>query len=238
LFEFDLKSIEKIKRKAFRNSLEKEKTHFSLVGPIQPSQVACARPLRLTGGFHLSATAHALSLPPLPSGAGLSASIPLHARSLPLSAWLVRSVSVDRPFACSPSLARGPPPVSLLTFPNLPPAHPAMDVPTSCVSWPLPPHDRPLLEPTLTRSLPSLSSAPSRIPRTAHAPVEHHRSPSSVLWSPSRSCHVHCPNELHLLASSMRHPLFCPQSLFFSWFVLTGLLATQPSLHRCRLGPL
>jgi hypothetical protein len=60
-----LKSIEKIKRKAFGKSLEKEKAISA--HSAQPSLAKThARPLRLTGGSHLSATARvrALSFPP------------------------------------------------------------------------------------------------------------------------------------------------------------------------------
>jgi hypothetical protein len=41
-FEFELSSLEKIKRKAFRKSLEKGKATFSPVGPVQPSGAARA----------------------------------------------------------------------------------------------------------------------------------------------------------------------------------------------------
>jgi hypothetical protein len=56
-FEFELKTLEKINRKAIRNSRKKEK-------PIRPKAAhlaeparapALARPLCLTGGSHLSA---------------------------------------------------------------------------------------------------------------------------------------------------------------------------------------
>jgi hypothetical protein len=43
LFEFELSLLEKIKRKAFRKSLEKGKATFSPIGPVQPSGAARSR---------------------------------------------------------------------------------------------------------------------------------------------------------------------------------------------------
>jgi hypothetical protein len=81
-FEFELKTLEKIKGKGNRNSLENKKTHFSPNWP-SPAQQGRKRPRRLTGGLHLSAAVsfpRALSLPlslPLPSGTGVSAPVAL-----------------------------------------------------------------------------------------------------------------------------------------------------------------
>jgi hypothetical protein len=69
LFEFELSSLEKIKRKAFRKSLEKGKATSSPVGPVQPSRAVRARPCRLIGGPHLSAAVLALACSPLPPSA-------------------------------------------------------------------------------------------------------------------------------------------------------------------------
>jgi hypothetical protein len=106
-----LNSIEKIKRKAFGNSI-KRKTPICPFSPIQPSQVTRARLLRLTGGTHLSASvAPARSLPlslPLSGGDSLSAPGSSRACPLPLAARWVRPISADHTFACSPLLARGP----------------------------------------------------------------------------------------------------------------------------------
>jgi hypothetical protein len=95
-----------------------------------------------------------------------------------------------------------------------------------------------LLETTLTRSLPSLSSAPSRPPCTVHATVEHHRRPSSISRPLSSSCRVHCPGELRLLTNNSRHPLVRPQPLYFPLFALTRLLVTQSCLRHRRPRPL
>jgi hypothetical protein len=51
VFEFELSSLEKIKRKAFRKSLEKGKNHFQ----PSPAQQGRSRPRHLAGGPHLSA---------------------------------------------------------------------------------------------------------------------------------------------------------------------------------------
>jgi hypothetical protein len=66
VFEFQLSSLEKIKRKAFRKSLEKEKT---LSAQSAQSSLAGlrARPCRLIGGPHLSATVLASVRSLLPS---------------------------------------------------------------------------------------------------------------------------------------------------------------------------
>jgi hypothetical protein len=69
-FEFELKTLEKINRKAIRNSLENRKANWAQVGPLSP---ACARACVL---------APPLSLP-LPSGPGLSTSFLSYARPLP-----------------------------------------------------------------------------------------------------------------------------------------------------------
>jgi hypothetical protein len=76
VFEFDLNSLEKIKRKAFQNLGKKEKSNSAQFSPTQPSQAARAYPLCL------SATAHPCSLSPF--------------------AWWGRSVDAGFPHACAP----------------------------------------------------------------------------------------------------------------------------------------
>jgi hypothetical protein len=105
-----LKTLEKINRKAIRNSLKMEKTQFSPSRPSRPS-LSCARRQPLTGGPRLSAPAHApllsLSLSLL---CGVDLSVPISSRSRqfsPATRWTL-SVSVDRPFVDFPSLPRGP----------------------------------------------------------------------------------------------------------------------------------
>jgi hypothetical protein len=198
-FEFDLKSIEKIKRKEIRNSEKVEKWNSS-----HSAQLSLARPRarsrRLTGGPHLSATARvrarALSLPLsllLYGGTGLSARP------------LVRTLSLS-PSCCTP-------------FPNLPPALSVVDAPMTRVSRPLPHAPEPFSG-ARTHSLALLAQLRPQpntlaLSRTMRAHVELHRGSSSVLWPSSNFCRVYCLGELCLLASNARHSLVCPPTPLF-----------------------
>jgi hypothetical protein len=74
LFEFELSSLEKIKRKEIRNSEKKGKPNSAQPSTAGPH----ARPRCLTGGLHLSVAVLALAcslLLPLPSGPRVSASL-------------------------------------------------------------------------------------------------------------------------------------------------------------------
>jgi hypothetical protein len=132
-----------------------------------------------------------------------------------------------RPPVRESSLA-GPwaPPVNLLPFPNLSPAHSTVDAPKSCVSRTLPknltsfwsPH--PLAHSPRSVAPPADPLAP--LSRTARAPVELRRGPPSVPWPPSSSCHVRCYGELCLLASNVRYPLVCSLTPYFARSMLTG----------------
>ena len=102
-----MKSKEKEKKSIWKNP-EKGKTNFGPLGPIQPSQAEHAAPDRWDPP---ASVGRARALPPsllLSGGASLSAPVSSCAHSLPLAARWVRSISTDRPFAWSPSLARGP----------------------------------------------------------------------------------------------------------------------------------
>jgi hypothetical protein len=63
--------------------------------------------------------------------------------------------------------------------------------------------------------------------------VEHYRRPPSVSRPPSSSYRVCCPGELRLLVGNTRHPLVCPEPLYFPLFKVIGHLTAQLCL-RCR----
>jgi hypothetical protein len=122
------------------------------------------------------------------------------------------------------------PPVSLLPFPNLPLVHSIVDAPTSRVSRPLPHAPNLLLSQHPLAHSPRLVALFCRPPGT---PLSHCACTRGALSS-SSSCRVHCPDELCLLASNTRHPLVCPQPLYFHLVMLTRLLVVQPCLRRRR----
>jgi hypothetical protein len=115
-----------------------------------------------------------------------------------------------------------------------------VDAPTSRVSRPLPhaltsfwsPH--PLDH--SPRSVAPLAEPLAPLSRTARSPIELCHGPPSVQWSSSSSCCVRCSGEFRLLANNTRHPLVCPQPLYFPRFALTRLLTAQLSLRRHRPG--
>jgi hypothetical protein len=177
----------------------------------------------------LSLTAHvrarALSLP-LSGGANLSALVHSRTRSLPLSARWSRSVSADRPFAYASSLA---------SRPHLSATSPSRTSRPCSPPWTRPRRAFPGHSPTRPTSFWSLhplahspcSIAPQKTPlaplsHTVRTPVELHRGPPSVPWPSSSPYRVCCPGELRLLTNNTRHPLVCPQPLYFSRFTLTG----------------
>jgi hypothetical protein len=82
-FQFELKTIEKINRKAIRKSLEKGKTQFSPSWSTKPNP-APARPRCLTGGPRLSppTSAPSLSLSLAAPWARLVGAVLSHARPL------------------------------------------------------------------------------------------------------------------------------------------------------------
>jgi hypothetical protein len=105
-FEFELKTLEKINRKAIRNCLENRKRNFSQSRPIRPSTARPCRAPSMPDRRVPPVGPHALS-PSLSllCGAALSASFLLRTCALFLStSWT--------------------PPVSPLRVPNLPPMFP------------------------------------------------------------------------------------------------------------------
>jgi hypothetical protein len=91
VFEFELSSLEKIKRKAIRNLEKKGKPISSQHSPVQPSGAPRVRPRRLTSELHLSAlvSSPVRSLPPsiCPVGPACRRRLPspVHPRSLSIS---------------------------------------------------------------------------------------------------------------------------------------------------------
>jgi hypothetical protein len=145
LFEFDLKSIEKIKRKAIRNYRKRE-NGFQPKQPISAqSSRARASPRWQPGPAcqrraRAHASVHPLSLCP---GAGLSTPVSLSACLFSIAARWVRPVSADRPFVSPLSLAHGPhlstSSLSLTSRPRTPPwTRPSRVFPGhSLRTWPL-----------------------------------------------------------------------------------------------------
>jgi hypothetical protein len=93
-FEFDLKSIDKIKRKAIRNSEKMEKRISANLAQLSLARPR-ARPRRLTGGSHLSAMARVRALFPslCPVGPVCRCRFPSPTRPSTLSVPWARPVS-------------------------------------------------------------------------------------------------------------------------------------------------
>jgi hypothetical protein len=175
VFEFELSSLEKIKRKAFRKSLEKGKTTFSPTSPVQPvGSRAPAPPDRWAPPISDGFLPRTLSYPSLfPVG-------PVCRRQPP---------SPTRPRSLSASWAR------LVNATSRPPAHPTPSLCTVgpscqlCLPRELPwtsaharQEPRPRRLPTRPNSL--LSTAHTRSLSTA----SFHASPPSLALCPRRSC--------------------------------------------------
>jgi hypothetical protein len=167
LFEFELKTLEKINRKAIRNSLENGKPNSAQVGPLSPAR-ASSVPDRWA--------------PPV----GANSSAP----SLPLSLSLPRGPGLSAPFLSParllPSLSRRP---HLSSVPNLSPTiprHGRAHVRAFSGHVPVP---TPLLSParclsTSPCSLPPSAKPPRALSHSAHANRElRHRSPSVATHS-------------------------------------------------------
>jgi hypothetical protein len=155
----------------------------------------------------------ALSIP-LPGGPSLSVSILSRSCPFSLTAWWVRPVSADRPFASSLSLARRPhlsaTSPSLTSRSRSPPGR-AHDVRFPAT----PPHIRPLFWIPHPLAHSPRSVAPSTntlapLSRTTRTPVELRHGQLSIPWPPLSFSHVCYLGELRLLASNARHPLGCP----------------------------
>jgi hypothetical protein len=167
-FEFELKTLEKIKRKAIRNSLEKEKNIFSPVSPARPR----ARPRRLTGGPHLPVTAcvgaRALSPSRCPVGQACRRSPRARAHSLSLSGGPFPSALATRSRSFLLSAPRTPP--VRFPVPNISPTPPPWTRPRPRV-FRLPPHTlAPFRARTPLAHFPLLICAPSRAPSPSLSP--------------------------------------------------------------------
>jgi hypothetical protein len=207
-----------------------------------------ARPCPLTGGPHLSAPTRTRtpSLPLSPSaqwGQPVGAKFPSLVRPFPLAVQWVRSVSADRSFVSSLSVAHGPhtsaPYASLTSRPHTP----SWTRPRRASLGHLPTCPTPFLSPHHTHSLPLPSSAPLHTSRTSpshnsrpRSTITVRRDLRSVPRPPSSLCRVRCSSELRLLASNSRQPLVCPYPLYSPLLTLIGLLAMQPCCHRYRPG--
>jgi hypothetical protein len=212
----------------------KRKTHFS---PAQPDQAARALaspdrwvprvsdgPRPLTRSLFL----------PLPNGAGLSAPISSRVHPFSLATRWVCPVSANRPLVSPLSLPRGP---------HLFATSPSLTSRSRTPPWTRPCRAFPGHSPTRPTSFWSSHSLAhslrSVMPRQTppRSSLSHHaHTRGAPLWSDVcsmaivDSCHVRCPGELRLLTSNMRHPLVCPQPLYFSRFTLTGSLPCSQRL--------
>jgi hypothetical protein len=140
------------------------------------------------------------------------------------------------PPVCAPSLAGlRTPPASPLRLPNLPPALPAVDVPTSHFFWPPSHVPGPLYEAAtpLTHS-PSPVAPLCRAPAPASRPRTHLRSSTAVrrgirpVPQPSSSPRrVRYPDELRLNASNSGHPSVRP----FPFISLCSLSLDLPNMQ-------
>jgi hypothetical protein len=188
-FEFELKTLEKINRKANRNSLEIEKANLAQLTQAGP---ACAR-ARADRRTCLSACL---------------ASVP----SLPVS------VVVTWARAIGAVLPPPPPPCPLSLCPAVPTCQFILNLPpTISPSWTRPrPHVlRPRLRPACPPLLSHLCPLPNplalslALPTRAGSSATAHRWPLSVLWPSSRPCPVQCHSELRLTVSCSGHPSVC-----------------------------
>jgi hypothetical protein len=153
--EFELKTLEKINRKAIRNSIENRKAILAQVGPLGPSRAPTpACPQCLTRGSCLSAPTCALSLP----------------LSL-VALWGGPVGAVSFQCARSFSLPRGPhpsiPSVSLTSRPR----SPAADAPTTACSPATSARPHPFRSPHTTRPLPLLICTLNQLSRPLSHPM-------------------------------------------------------------------
>jgi hypothetical protein len=211
-----LKTLEKINRKAIRNSLENRKPYSAQVGPLSPI------PPRA---------------PSVPDRrAPLVGANPRALSPFSLAAPWARSVgAVVSPVRSLLSLSYRP---HLSAIPNLPPTiprrgrahvHAFLGHVLASVS---------LLSPT-----PCSPTSPCSLARSAEPPrplslalrarpessATTHRRPPSVLRPPSSPRPVRCLGELRLTVSYSGHPLVCSFPLWFARSPLTGAFVAQPS---------
>jgi hypothetical protein len=251
VFEFELSSLEKIKRKCIRHSREKEKPNSAEPAQLGPSPTrapARARsPLPDRQTPPASAIPHTLS-PLLPLAARWSRLVGtsfLHARKHSLSVPQAPLVSSVAPSLVVLSVTWAPPVGTVCpppprtaqalrrgrahdrAFPDHTPTRPSL-------FW------SPL---TLTRP-PPLSCALNRAPspslslcthaREARWSVVIHHGSVLVLPSPSNPRRVYCLSELCPVTCEPGHPSVCSLPLCFSQSMLTSPLFALPQLRRSR----
>jgi hypothetical protein len=194
-----LKTLEKINRKAIRNSLENGKPISSQTGPLSPAHArAPARPQCLTGGPRLSAPTPTRPLSPLslPRGLGLSVSFLSPARSLPYLSRRPHLSAVPNLSPTIPRLGRA----HVLTFSGHVPAPAPLLSPTPC-------------SPTYPRSLAPSTKPPRPLSRSARAtrapppPNDVRRSFYGRRGTPRRVC---CPGKLRPIGRHLEHPSIRP----------------------------
>jgi hypothetical protein len=200
------------------------------------------RPLCLTCGTRLSGSAApARSLPlslSLPSGASLSAPVSLRVRWLPLAAQWVLSISADHPFACSPSLVRGPHLSASSPLLTSRPRTPPWTRPR-CVFLGHSPHVPDLLvSPHPLAHSPRSVALLRRPPRTPLSHCARRWSTTAVrrLFRDRRRAPIASIAPVSSASSlATRDTLwFAPSPSIFPLFALTRLLAAQPCLRRHR----
>jgi hypothetical protein len=224
-FEFELKTLEKINRKAIRKSLENRKPNSAQVGQLSPTPRAraCAHapPVPDRRAPPIGANQRALSSPlSLLSGADLSA---------PSSRMRARFSLCSTVPTCQPSSTSRP------RSPRRGCAHDRaffghVRAPTPLLS------SRPARPPLLShlRPLPiSLALSLTLLTRTGSSATARWW-PLPVPWPPSRLCPVQCHGELHLTVSCSGHPSVHPLPLCFIRSVLTRATFAQPELRHSR----
>jgi hypothetical protein len=171
-FEFELKTLEKINRKAIRKSLEKRKTNSAQVGPLSPTPLAL-------GAWQAGPACRRQPARPL--------------SPLSLAAPWARLVGAVLSHACPLlSLSHRP----HLSAPPQPPTHdlPAVDAPTSARSPAMSAHPSPFWAPcparppplSHLRPLPDSLALSLALPTQAGSSATARRWPLPVLRPPSR----------------------------------------------------
>jgi hypothetical protein len=151
-FDLNLNSLEKIKRKGIRNSEEKGKTNSPKSAKSSPAKPPPRTPFS--------------PWQPGPTGRRIFLRPRSLAHPLPLFLWPVGPSCRRQSPIRAPSLAcPRTPPVNPLRLPNLPPAWPAVDVPTSRFSRPPSHVPNPLLKSRPHSLTPLLQSCPSAEPQ-------------------------------------------------------------------------
>jgi hypothetical protein len=185
-FEFELKTLEKINRKAIRNSLENGKAISAQVGPLSPARRARLHP-RALGAWQTGPACRRQPSRPLSLSLSRCSVGPIYRRRS--SRTRARSLCPEDPTRQS--------------VPNLLPMSLAVDVPTTARSPATFSSSRPFRSRTQLAYFPSLTCALSRtlspplLPcaRDQTSSAATHRRPPSVLRPPSSPLPVHCLGE-------------------------------------------